>query len=126
MQLEILKGEFAVCKLPDLSEIDWKDPILFLGKTEQEISLVCDAGALPTNRTHCEMGWKGFRVQGSLDFSLIGVLAKISKILTDARVGIFAISTYNTDYILVKREQWNQTVDALTQEGYVFLGVEAL
>ena len=66
-------------------------------------------------------GWKAFRIQGVLDFSLIGILAKISTILADNGIGIFAISTYNTDYILTKAENYERALEILAKEGYTIL-----
>ena len=63
-------------------------------------------------------GWKGFRIQGILDFSLIGVLSRLSGILADHKIGIFAVSTYNTDYILVKKENFDRALNILASEGY--------
>ena len=63
-------------------------------------------------------GWKGFRIQGPLDFSLIGILSKISGILADHKIGIFTVSTYNTDYILVKEENFEHALEVLSSEGY--------
>ena len=64
---------------------------------------------------------RGFRIQGVLDFSLIGILSKISGILADNKIGIFAVSTYNTDYILVKSENFGRAIDALRKEGYTIV-----
>jgi len=66
-----------------------------------------------------EDGWKGFRIEGILDFSLIGILSKISAILADNKIGIFAVSTYNTDYILVKEGDLERAAQALSKAGYV-------
>ncbi len=54
--------------------------------------------------TCCNDGWKAFRIQGVLDFSLIGILAKIATVLADNGISIFAVSTYNTDYVLIKKK----------------------
>ena len=62
--------------------------------------------------------WRGFRVQGTLDFSLTGILARLSGILAAREIGIFAVSTYNTDYILVKEENYARALEALAAEGY--------
>ena len=64
-------------------------------------------------------GWKAFRIQGVLDFSLIGILSRISAILAENKIGIFAVSTYNTDYILVKKENYQRALKALETEGYM-------
>ena len=73
---------------------------------------------MPTNVTHREDGWKGFRIQGVLDFSLIGILAKISTVLAENRIGIFVVSTFNTDYVMVKESDFERAMMALAQEGY--------
>lgn len=63
-------------------------------------------------------GWKAFRIQGILDFSLIGILSKLSGILAEHKIGIFAVSTYNTDYILVKEANYEKALNVLAAEGY--------
>ena len=63
-------------------------------------------------------GWRGFRIQGQLDFSLIGILSELSAILARNRIGIFAVSTYNTDYILVKEENFEKAMRVLAEAGY--------
>ena len=73
---------------------------------------------IPIRKFERDDGWKGFRIQGPLDFSLIGILSKISGILTDHKIGIFAVSTYNTDYILVKEENIEHALKVLSSEGY--------
>ena len=90
----------------------------FLGKTDEEISLVCRTADTPADTTEREDGWKGFRIQGVLDFSLIGILSKISTVLAENRIGIFAVSTYNTDYVLVKEENFERAINALKEAGY--------
>ena len=66
----------------------------------------------------CEDGWRAFRIEGQLDFSLVGILAPIATVLAEAKVGIFAVSTYNTDYVLVKEAQFAQAMDMLAEAGY--------
>lgn len=63
-------------------------------------------------------GWRGFRIQGILDFSLVGILSKLSGILAENQIGIFAVSTYNTDYILVKEENFERALEILAFKGY--------
>jgi hypothetical protein len=72
---------------------------------------------VPDNTIDRDDGWKAFRIVGVLDFSLIGILAKISRILATNEIGIFAVSTYNTDYILTKEENFNKSI----REIYDFL-----
>ena len=90
----------------------------FIGKTDEENSLVCITAQVPTNVTERDDGWKGFRIQGILDFSLIGILSEISGILADHKIGIFAISTYNTDYIMTKQENYERALNLLQDAGY--------
>ncbi len=66
-------------------------------------------------------GWKGFRIQGTLDLSLVGILSKLSGILADHNIGIFAVSTYNTDYILVKEANFDRALTVLASEGYTIV-----
>ena len=73
---------------------------------------------VPENVTEQDDGWKAFRIQGVLDFSLIGILAKIAGLLAENKIGIFAISTYNTDYILTREENYEKALEVLKQAGY--------
>nr|MCR5523536.1 ACT domain-containing protein [Clostridia bacterium] len=98
MELKIIAHKLTVCKVADLSAIDMNADLFFIGKTDEELSLVCKTEDVPSKTTERDDGWRGFRIQGVLDFSLIGILSKLSGILADNRIGIFAVSTYNTDY----------------------------
>ena len=71
--------------------------------------------------TCCNDGWKAFRIQGVLDFSLIGILAKIATVLADNGISIFAVSTYNTDYVLIKKENYQKALDVLKALGYMII-----
>jgi hypothetical protein len=119
MELLKMPYEITVCKLANMNEIDLNKEFFFLGKTDEEISLVCKTEDTPHDTTDYDDGWKGFRIQGVLDFSLIGILSKISGILADNKIGIFAVSTYNTDYILVKKENFERALEVLASEGYI-------
>ena len=121
MKLEVINMEFSICKVRDLSGVNFDDEFLFLGKTDQELSLVCDSAYVPEDCLERVDGWKAFRIVGILDFSLTGILSKISSILSDKRIGIFAISTFNTDYILVKKKDLQPAAAALESEGYSFI-----
>lgn len=118
MELKRLDYNFSVCKVENYTEVDLKSEFCFIGKTDEELSLVCLTECVPINVTHREDGWKGFRIQGVLDFSLIGILAKISSILAEDKIGIFVVSTYNTDYVMVKEADFERAMMALAQEGY--------
>jgi len=117
-ELKKLDLDLTVCKVRSITDLDLSKPFYFIGKTDEEISLVCPTGEVPSNTSEREDGWKGFRIQGILDFSLIGILAKISGILAENHIGLFAVSTYNTDYILVKKENFEKALHALSDEEY--------
>ena len=118
IQLESLDYRFSVCKVTDYSGIDLTQPFCFTGTTDEENSLVCPEALVPDNTTDRDDGWKGFRIIGQLDFSLIGILAGISKVLASNGIGIFAISTYNTDYILTKEKNFEKSLRVLKDAGY--------
>ncbi len=118
MMLKELPWELTVCKLPSAAGIDLAADFFFIGKTDEEISLVCKTECTPGNTTAREDGWRGFRIEGVLDFSLTGILSGLSGILAENGIGIFAVSTYNTDYILVKAEQFDRAMEALKAAGY--------
>ena len=119
MELQKLEGDFCICKLSSIEQIDFTKELLFVAKTTNEISLVCESADIPAQAIEIEGGWKALRILGILDFGLIGVIAKISNILADAGVGIFVISTYNTDYILLKTENFDKGLNALMSNGYI-------
>ena len=102
----------------DFSKVDLENEYCFIGKTDEENSLVCITQNTPDNVTEREDGWKAFRIQGVLDFSLIGILSKISTLLAENNIGIFAISTYNTDYILTKKDNYDKALEVLASSGY--------
>lgn len=118
MELKIIDQRLSVCKVADYSGVDVENEFVFTGRTDEEKSLVCPVDMVPENATDRDDGWKAFRIQGILDFSLIGILSKIAGILADNKVGIFAISTYNTDYILTKEENFEKAIEVLSKEGY--------
>ena len=118
MQLRTIDEELSVCKVTDYSGIDLSSPFVFTGSTDEEKSLVCPVNLVPGNTVEREDGWRAFRIEGVLDFSLIGILAEISKVLADGGIGIFAISTYNTDYILTKAENFERALELLQSAGY--------
>jgi hypothetical protein len=118
VELERLPYALTVCKVASVADIDFDSDFFFVGKTDEETSLVCTTDCVPAQTTEREDGWKAFRIVGTLDFSLVGILSKISGILADEGIGIFAVSTYNTDYILVKDADFKRAMDALAAAGY--------
>ena len=118
MELKRIIDKLTVCKVTDISNIDLTAGFYFIGKTDEELSLVCKTKDVPLKTVERDDGWRGFRIQGELDFSLIGVLSKLSGILAENKIGIFAVSTYNTDYILVKEENYERALSVLASKGY--------
>ena len=118
MKIKAIEYDFSVCKVVDYSLADLDSEYVFIGKTDEERSLVCITNEVPANTLEREDGWKAFRIEGVLDFSLIGVLSKICGILAENKIGIFAVSTFNTDYILTKKEQFPSALQALENAGY--------
>lgn len=118
MELKTLPYRFTVCKLTSATTLAADKEFYFTGKTDEEISLVCKTEDVPENTLERDDGWKGFRITGVLDFSLIGILSKISSVLAENKIGIFAVSTYNTDYIFVKEENFGKAINALKDSGY--------
>lgn len=121
MEIKVLDYDFSVCKVEDYSLVDLSAEFCFMGKTDEEKSLVCLTNKVPDNIIEREDGWKAFRIQGVLDFSLIGILSKISGLLAENGIGIFAISTFNTDYVLIKRENFQKAVSVLDNSGYIIM-----
>ena len=118
MELKKLDYRLTICKVCSPADIDLNKDFYFIGKTDEELSLVCRTEDTPSNVMEKDDDWRGFRIQGVLDFSLIGILSKLSGILAENKIGIFAVSTYNTDYILVKAENFDRAIDALGKAGY--------
>lgn len=125
MTLEILPQMFSVCKVASLSDADCSQPFCFIGKTDQEISLVCESSRSPANALAKEDGFRALRIAGTLDFSLIGILAGISGLLAQCSISIFALSTFNTDYILLHEKDSPRALDALAGAGYTLRFIDA-
>ena len=118
MILKMIDRGFSVCKVKGLSNIDLNREFTFVSRTDEECSLVCPTEHVPSDTIERNDGWKAFRIQGTLDLSLIGILSGISGILAENGIGIFAISTFDTDYILTKEESFQRAMDVLTENGY--------
>lgn len=127
MNLKRISADFSICKLTgpvDLEKLAEGAGFWFLAKTDEELSLVCETPWAPEDAGEREDGFLAFRIEGVLDFSLIGILSKISTILADHGIGIFAVSTFNTDYILVKKENYENALKHLADAGYRVIGTE--
>ena len=118
MELKIIPWHLTICKVAELDAADLSADFYFIGKTDEELSLVCRTEDAPGDAVERSDGWRAFRIQGVLDFSLVGILSKISGILAENGIGIFAVSTFNTDYILVKAEAFARALAVLAEAGY--------
>lgn len=113
MEIKRLDNSFTVCKVQDYSLINLEDEYCFVEKTDEENSLVCKSENVPDNAIEREDGWKAVRIQGILNFSLIGILSKIITVLAEHNIGVFVVSTFNTDYIFVKKENFSKAVELM-------------
>jgi hypothetical protein len=123
LDLDLLAEDYAVCRLPVGAELP---PGLFDGPlggvvsvtcTRDEVSVICRADRVPPDAT-VETPWRCFRVAGPVDLALTGILASLVVPLADARVNIFAFSTFDTDYLLVPAVRVTEAVSALTSAGH--------
>lgn len=118
MKLKILPFEFTVCRLPRNERFACDEPFCFLSRTDEELSMVCPTTVTPNCTEAREDGWEGFRIEGVLDFGLVGILARIASILAENSIPVFAVSTYNTDYLFLKKACFDQALGLLSENGY--------
>lgn len=119
--LTILDGAFAIHRLSPAAQIPnqlFQEDFFALVKTTEELSIVC-SDRLVIAGDEVESGWRCLKVVGPLDFSLTGIIAGLSQVLADAEVSIFAVSTFDTDYLLVRSQQLGKAKDVLRQAGYL-------
>lgn len=123
LNFKVLKGLYSVCRLDNGVEIpEWvnKSEFYSITKTDNELSIVCCQEGLP-EFVKSEKDWKIISIDGQLDFSLIGIISKISSLLAQNGISIFVISTFDTDYFMVKEENFDKTVELLKIIGSVGL-----
>jgi hypothetical protein len=122
LTLSLLPETLAVARLPAGAAppgwIDWTDPFVTVSRTRDELSVVCPEARLPAD-VQAERGWRGFKVEGPLDFALTGILARLAAPLAEAGISIFAISTYDTDYLLVRSGDLDAATAVLQQTNAV-------
>jgi len=118
LELKKIDKDFSVSKIQNMNGVDFNKEFVFLSKTDEEISLVCESCFVPENPIAVETGWKALKITGILDFGMIGIIAKISDILSHASVSIFVVSTYNTDYIFLKSFNYEKSIALLEKSGY--------
>lgn len=123
LTLKLLEERYGVIRLEkgeSISKWVFAGEFYSITKTEDELSIVCLEKTIPLNikEEKCEIGWRILKIEGPLDFSLVGILAKISTLMADNGISIFAISTYDTDYILIKENNIKKAVNTLIAKGY--------
>ena len=119
--LHILSGMYGVARLSPEAELPtWarEGELWAAVRTRDELSIVCEERYIPPE-VRSERGWAALQVEGPLDFSLLGVMASLSAVLSDAGVSIYTLSTYDTDYILFKEITMERALAALRGAGYL-------
>jgi hypothetical protein len=123
LTLSLLSDTFAICRLEPEADIpSWAlaGDFFSVTRTKEELSLVCLQKIVP-EETRCEKDFRSIKVEGPLDFALVGVLASLTKALAQEEISILAISTFDTDYLLVKEAQVDRAVQKLSQAGHRFV-----
>lgn len=124
LTLEVLAERLAIVRLPPdapVPQLPLTGPLLSLTVTADEISIVCAEEAAP-ERAEVATGWRALRIAGELDFSLIGIMSALTGVLAAAGVSVFALSTYTTDYLLVREAEFERAVVALRAAGHTIIG----
>jgi len=127
MKLLLHPGLYAVCRLDPGAELPaWalRAPMYFVARTVEELSVVCPRAGVPEGVKN-ESGWRMLQVAGHLDFGLTGILASIANPLAAAGVSLFALSTFNTDYVIVKEERLAAAKAALEGAGFAIVEASA-
>ena len=122
MKLSTLAQTFAVCRLDANNAIpSWvlQSPFFSIGKTNDELSIVCEQKLVPDG-IKCERDWRAFKVEGPLDFGLTGILTSIANPLAEAKISIFVISTFDTDYVMIRANDFERARLALVNAGFDF------
>ena len=120
LELEVLAGFFTIHRLNPCDELPiqlMSDEIWFSGRSEREFSLVCSS-EIQLDALVSDPGWRCLRVSGKLDFDMVGVLAGLTNCLATADIPVFVVSTFETDYLLVKGDRLGSAVQALNESGY--------
>lgn len=117
--LQVTHDILAVCSLsPDERLPSWshleKNKFISITKTDEELSIVCDQELVPSH-AKAEKGWRMLRIKGQLDFSLVGILKRVITPLSENGISIYAISTYDTDYVLIQENQFEEAIECLMQ-----------
>lgn len=120
LTLILLPQRLAVCRLDAAVPVPaWAagGPFFSITRTPDELSVVCDENRVPGD-VKCEVGWRGLKIEGPLAFSQTGILASVAAPLAGAGISLFAIATYDTDYVLVKMEVLSDALAVLSSAGH--------
>jgi uncharacterized protein len=120
LTLSILPETLAICRFGlDEPVPDWAfwGEFFSLTRTRDELSIVCNQADIPEDMK-CERDWRCLKVEGTLDFALTGILASLASPLADAKISIFALSTFDTDYLLVKESHLQRAIEVLSGAGH--------
>lgn len=122
--LHVLEGSYAICRMdPGDRAPAWatRGTFFSITRTPAELSIVCEVAAVPAG-VLCERGWRVLAVQGPLDFNLTGVVAGLTSVLAAASISVFVVSTYDTDYLLVREGGLRRGIEALGAAGHAVSG----
>jgi hypothetical protein len=126
--LSLLPGEYAICRLaPDAADPPWArgSGVSAIVRTADELSVLCSSEKIPAG-VKCESGWRLFKFQGPFAFTQTGILASVLNPLAEARIGILAVSTFDTDYVLVKDNDLSRARELLVAAGHAVAPGEAV
>ncbi|MEP7703605.1 ACT domain-containing protein [Paraglaciecola sp. 25GB23A] len=118
--LQVLPIQFVIHSLPSNALIPqevFSAPIYFIGKTQEELSLVVP-DTINIDSDDSDRDWRALEVLGPLNLSMVGIMAKIGSVLAAAKISIFVVSTFETDFFLVKQQDLNNATLALSKDGY--------
>ncbi|MGF1983388.1 ACT domain-containing protein [Lactococcus taiwanensis] len=117
MKILLLRDNLSIFQVYSVEDLDLSIKPLHIGLTNDEISVIAPTNTVPSITINRNDGWKMFKVEGVLDFSSVGIVSSISSVLAKAKLSIFSVSTYNTDYILVKNNNLDKAIKALNAAG---------
>jgi uncharacterized protein len=119
MNLTPYPERYAICRLESTASTpSWaRGDFVSITCTKNELSVVCEQDAVPTD-IRCERDWCVLQVEGPMDLAIVGVLSSLTKPLAEAGINLFAISTFDTDYLLVKAQRLEAAKIALEQAGH--------
>ncbi len=121
MDLKMVKGTFAVCKVHEIDSELLKKEYVFIANTDSERSIICPQELVPSDSIVVEYGWECFKIAEDASFSKYGMIAFLSEIIASLKTSILVVGTYDTDYIFIKEERMPEVIDALKENGCRFL-----